>query len=174
MFNSVISGNQAPYGVAVNQIEVGIGSSVSAYASAPSLVSDHPLSPVSGWMRMDPLLGTDGFADAYSKVLDVGGTMVSTRVLFDIQGQQRPEGNAVDIGADEFVPTYQADEDGGPDVNPDIVDTDGDGIPNQWEIAHGLDPNSPNPATDLQSYLDSRDSSGALEVHTPLHITPAG
>ena len=117
---------------------------------------------------MDPLLSTEGFADAYSKVIDAGGTLVSTRVLFDIQGQQRPEGVAVDIGADEFVPTYQTDEDGVPDVNPDIVDTDGDGIPDQWEIAHNLDPEVPNSAADLQAYLDSRDSSGSLEIHTPL------
>ncbi len=172
MFNSVIAGNHAPYGIAINQIEVGAGSSVSASGSAPSLVGDYPLAPISGWIRMDPLLATDGFADAYSKVLDTGGNMATTKVLFDIQGQQRPEGNAVDIGADEFVPTYPSDEDDGSGVNPNIIDSDGDGIPDQWEIANSLDPEVPNSATDLQTYLDSRDTTGELEVHTPLLITP--
>lgn len=74
---------------------------------------------------------------------------------------------AVDVGADEFKSLYPTAEE--PHVNlPHVVDSDGDGIPDDWETANGLDPEVPDSPEDLQGYLDSVAAASALEIHTPL------
>ena len=48
------------------------------------------------------------------------------------------------------------------------MDSDGDGIPDQWEIANSLDPQVADPASDLQDYLNESLNPGDFHVHTPL------
>lgn len=168
MLHSVIDGNRLPRDLPHRQIQDGPGSVISALA--PTMVGDQP-DAYSGWVRMNPQISTEGYADAYSNVVDFAAPLQSTRVLSDIQGNERIEEERVDLGADEFVPSYLPDDDEAPGEST-TIDTDGDGIPNDWETSHNLDPDVPNPESDLQDYLDSRDASSELEVHTPWHLIP--
>ena len=168
LINSVVFGNTGSPNSNYNQIEVGNWSRVIASTIAPSFIGDSPLVPTPGWIRRDPGLTDAGYSvDAYTPVVNAGGIIPSTKVLHDIQGQPRASDNSPDIGADEFVPFY--DDPDETDPAPGVsVDSDGDGIPDQWEIAHGLDPQTPNPASDLQNYLNGSVNLSDLLIHTPL------
>ena len=111
---------------------------------------------------------------ATSPVIDVGETLAQAEE--DADGENRPaDGNGdlvarQDIGYDEFI---DSDRDGLADVieltvshtNPNEPDSDFDGLPDGWEVANALDPNSAvgangasgNPDgdgyTNLQEYL---------------------
>jgi Ca2+-binding RTX toxin-like protein len=48
------------------------------------------------------------------------------------------------------------------------IDTDSDGIPDSWELAHGFNPLVANSSTDLQTYLETAINHSSLQIHTPL------
>ena len=68
-----------------------------------------------------------------SPALDAGVTEGAP--LDDVDGEARPEGDGIDIGYDE------------------LVDTDGDTMPDVWELANGLDPNTDDADGDLDGDL---------------------
>ncbi|MES2996758.1 MAG: hypothetical protein V4733_08105 [Verrucomicrobiota bacterium] len=167
--NSVVAGNTGNPGTINRQIDLNSESLVLASSSCPSFISDAPEAPISGWIVVpDPGLTSAGWVvDAYTPVVDSGGIIPATIVKHDLHGQLRAAGGVPDIGADEFLPLYDDPE--GLDTAPDpSVDSDGDGIPDQWEIAHNLDPQTPNPASDLQDYLNESVNTNDLLIHTPL------
>ena len=79
-----------------------------------------------GNFTSDPKLTAAGYLQAGSPCIDAGTTDGAPDV--DLDGVTRPAGNGVDIGCQEFV------------------DSDGDGIPDNVEIAAGLNPNNPDDA----------------------------
>lgn len=48
-------------------------------------------------------------------------------LVWDADGDFRPQGLKADMGADEYV---------APPINPNPIDTDGDGLPDAWELEH--------------------------------------
>jgi len=136
--------------------------------STPSLNSNHfdsvftysctaPLPSGSGNITNDPRFVDAGITNFYllsdSPCIDSGNNadVVSTN---DLGGNPRILNGVVDMGAFEF-----------------LADTDFDGIPNDWEILYGLDPNASNgPSanadddwmTDLEEYIaDTHPTNGA-------------
>jgi len=169
LINSLVAGNNGQPTTVNKQIAVASGSVIATFAESPSLIGDLPSSPAAGWkfVRNPGLTSTGFIVDAYSAVVNSGGASASTAVLYDIQGHLRSVGGTPDVGADEFIPAYSD----GPEQEPlpDLtVDSDGDGIPDQWELANSLDPEVPNPASDLQDYLNESLNQGGLIIHTPL------
>lgn len=167
--NSVVAGNTSTTTSPYKQITVNSGSSVSTSESSPSLIGNVPQASMPGWIvTNDPGLNSEGYlADSYSEAVNAGGTMDTTIVKYDITGQLRALGGTPDAGADEFVSAYADPEELDPDSS-SSVDTDGDGIPDQWEIGHNLDPNTPNPESDLLAYLNDSANTSDLLIHTPL------
>ena len=106
-----------------------------------------------------PPVHTVSAAEAYQVVLaDVGANVpvrdaVDARIIADVRN-----------GAGRFVDS-QKQVGGWPDYRPGAPprDTDGDGIPDDWETAHGLNPNDPNDAakmrpsgyTAIEEYINS-------------------
>ncbi|MFA6480426.1 MAG: choice-of-anchor Q domain-containing protein, partial [Victivallaceae bacterium] len=80
----------------------------------------------SGNINFDPLLTVNGYLKTGSPCIDAGTSAGAPAT--DIDGVVRPAGSGVDIGCQEFK------------------DTDGDGIPDNVEIAAGLDPYNPSDA----------------------------
>ncbi len=74
----------------------------------------------SGNITSDPLLTLGGYLKVASPCIDAG--LVTGAPTFDLDDIERPVGNGVDMGCYEFK------------------DSDGDGIPDGWEIANGLNP----------------------------------
>lgn len=110
----------------------------------------------------DPIGGTvttDTAIAAYEKVLQSAGASLPKRDSLDARLV-----NDVKNGTGRVVNTIASDG-GLPELNslPAPVDTDGDGIPDDWELANGLDPNdkadgalvSSNGYTNLENYINS-------------------
>ena len=109
----------------------------------------------------NPLLTGDGHLRAGSPCLDSGLSLESIKSDFD--GERRPHGNAIDMGADEFI---DGDDDGLPDwlelqltadkgeLRPDF-DSDHDGLPNLQEYEYSLNQN--NPDTDFDGRWDGEE-----------------
>jgi hypothetical protein len=169
LFNTVIAGNTGTPSAFYQQIAADSMSQVLPSNSCPSLVGDAPPTPTPGWIMVsDPGLTSAGYVqDAYSSVVNSGGGIPSTMVRYDLQGQLRSAGGIPDIGADEFIPEYTDPEEPEPGSG-SSVDSDGDGIPDQWEITHDLDLLTPNPESDLQDYLNESANTSELLIHTPL------
>lgn len=100
---------------------------------------------------------TDSPEDAYKKVLAYGGACnyrdaVDRLVLEDVRNKTASctaDGNKQGyINNPEDILSALPELDGNPypvleeDVSVDVTDTDGDGIPDEWETSHGLDPQS--------------------------------
>ncbi|HEX8369386.1 MAG TPA: pectinesterase family protein [Pyrinomonadaceae bacterium] len=109
---------------------------------------------------------------AYNRVLQLAGSSVrrdsvDARIVSDVQNE---------TGA---LINSQNDVGGYPVLNstPAATDTDGDGIPNDWETMNGLNPNNPNDAamvnasgyTNLETYLN-----GGSLIPTAAAVTVAG
>src|SRR5262249_48420581 len=135
-----------------------------------------------------PTVTTQSASDAYNQVINYVGNSwwnrdpIDARIIGNVQNNAQPAGG---IPATAPVPSELALVTGAAWPNPPTThtagwDTDNDGMPNNWEIAHGLNPNS---ATDfkldadgdgyvnLQEYLDEV---GAFPPPTPLtYVGPA-
>jgi hypothetical protein len=127
---------------------------------------------------------TQPAAAAYDQVMNYVGNWwwnrdpIDSRIISNVQNNTQPAGG---IPATAPVPSELALITGAsPTTRAAGWDTDNDGMPNNWEIAHGLNPNS---ATDfkldadgdgyvnLQEYLDEV---GAFPAPTPLtYVGPA-
>ncbi len=97
-----------------------------------TIVANRNCSPVNldlhgaGNITLDPQLTRGGYLKAASPCIDAG--FADGSLVDDLDGIERPVGNDVDMGCCEFK------------------DSDGDGIPDAWEIANGLNPNDPDDA----------------------------
>ncbi len=100
--------------------------------------------PGEGNVDVDPLLTYDGFLRAGSPCLDLGDpNYVADPNETDVNGEPRVQNGRLDIGSDE------------------LLDTDGDGLPDWWEMIHFgsatvADPNADSDAdgrADLQEYV---------------------
>jgi hypothetical protein len=110
---------------------------------------------------------TEPAADAYAAVLDHAGATrpirdaVDRRIIDHVRaGTAAPgtkQGIITDVNQVGGYPVYA----GRP-----VIDTDGDGIPDDWERAHGLNPNNPTDAaadatgdgyTNIEKYLNGLD-----------------
>lgn len=99
-----------------------------------------------------PLTITDA-ATAYEQVLARAGTTVPKRDAVDervISQVRTGTGGLIDSQAD--VGGWPVLESGSAPI-----DSDGDGIPDEWELAHGLDPKNPKDAREL-------DASGYMQI----------
>ncbi|MFD0676319.1 MULTISPECIES: pectinesterase family protein [unclassified Paenibacillus] len=119
---------------------------------------------------LDPIGGpvnTDTATVAYEKVLQSAGASLPKRDSLDQKIM-----NDVKLGKGRLINTIASDG-GLPELNSAVApnDSDGDGIPDSWEIAHGLNPNlktdgaliSSNGYTNLENYINS------LVVAVPLN-----
>lgn len=99
--------------------------------------------PGIGNISVDPLLWPDGHLSTGSPCIN-SGTATGAPIK-DMDNEARPAGSGYDIGADEYV------------------DTDGQGLPNWWQLKYfgqlGTSPSTqdPNGLTNLQSYQDQLD-----------------
>jgi hypothetical protein len=87
-------------------------------------------------MNADPMFENPAADDFHltsdSPCIDAG--LMTDEPGEDMDGDTRPQGTGIDVGADEYADT---DADGEPDHAD--ADDDNDGLPDSWEAAHGLD-----------------------------------
>ncbi|OCK53456.1 pectate lyase [Chryseobacterium sp. CBo1] len=109
---------------------------------------------------------TDSPKDAYEKILQIGGSSfvrdaVDLRVLKDVKnGIFTYEGS---LGSKNGIIDSQKDVGGFPDLKPGkaLPDSDNDGMPDEWETKHHLDPKKANAnGRDLDKNYDN------IEVYT--------
>jgi hypothetical protein len=102
----------------------------------------------------------DDAAIAYKKVLDGAGASLRRDAI-----DKRIIGYLASLGKDGRIVKTEAEVGGQPTIAPAhaLPDTDGDGIPDAWEISHGLDPKNSkdgnmvskqNNYTNLENYLN--------------------
>jgi probable HAF family extracellular repeat protein len=114
-----------------------------------------------------PRLAYDGYhLTSISPCIDFGISI--TNLIDDIDGESRPQGPGIDIGADEYK---DSDGDALPDwlemlgISEPHGDRDGDNMPNNWEFINGLDPwdddadkdEDSDSFTNYEEYLDDTD-----------------
>ncbi len=110
-------------------------------------VTDQTLTQMASPFNTPPVT-TQTATDAYYQVLDYVGNWWWARDVID----ERVIGNVtnftgVPIGAASPIASeFDAVQNAPMLSHPAGYDTDGDGIPDAWEIMHGLDPNNPNDA----------------------------
>jgi hypothetical protein len=121
-----------------------------------------------GTLFDDPLLSPDGRLTLGSPA---AGAATGSTATVDFEGDPRPlpVGSINDIGADESP----------------LPDSDGDGLPDTWEIAHGLNPNSAvgndgasgdpdaDGATNLQEFQAGTDPQDSDSVPPPVPVAAA-
>ncbi|MDQ7988960.1 MAG: hypothetical protein REI09_04930 [Candidatus Dactylopiibacterium sp.] len=112
-----------------------------------------------------PAVRTDTAPEAYARVLAAAGTTVPARDAVDRRViDQVRTGSGRLIDSQDDVGGWPALAAGTPPA-----DSDGDGIPDAWEIAHGLDPHNPKDATALapSGYMHIEEWFNALADGTP-------
>jgi hypothetical protein len=131
-----------------------------------------------------PSVTTQAAPDAYNQVVNYVGNWwwnrdaIDTRIIGNVQNNTQPAGG---IPATAPVPSELALVTGASPTNRVAGwDSDADGMPNNWEIAHGLNPNSAadfkldldgDGYVNLQEYLDEV---GAFPAPTPIkYVGPA-
>ncbi|UCG46339.1 MAG: right-handed parallel beta-helix repeat-containing protein, partial [Phycisphaerales bacterium] len=154
--NCILWGNLAPEGaqvyVGASQESASISishSDVEGGSAAVHVGSGCELIWGDGNIDVAPLLTADGHLSKSSPCID-GGTLSGAPGV-DRDGDGRPYGTAVDIGADEFIDTdedglpdyWEQDHFGGPGAAIAAIDSDGDGLSNADEYErYGSDPNA--------------------------------
>ena len=112
---------------------------------------------------------THDAATAYERVLDYAGCSLSRDIYDQTLVQEARQGVTL-FGTNGLIDNqYQCEYEDGNNAWPDLAgkpaptDTDGDGMPDAWEIANGLDPNDPEDGnivneegyTNLEVYINS-------------------
>jgi hypothetical protein len=124
-----------------------IGDIYGRVASSSNLISADP--------KFRNLAGGDFHLMSNSPCIDAGAFITDS--ICDMDGEARPYGPAIDMGADEYV------------------DSDQDGLPDEWEVANSLDPHTDDATQDadldgmnnLSEYLagtNPRDSESLLGI----------
>jgi len=124
--NCILWNNDAPTG---NQIYDDAGSSATVTYSN----IDQSGYTTGGNLRKHPRFGAGYHLRADSPCVDQGNT--ASAPVIDIDSESRPQSSAADMGADEFR------------------DSDGDKIPDYWEIVHGLSISTDDSAMDSDGDL---------------------
>ncbi|HVT28507.1 MAG TPA: hypothetical protein VHE81_10885 [Lacipirellulaceae bacterium] len=129
-----------------------------------------------------PAVTTQPAGDAYDQVMNYVGNWwwnrdaIDARIIYNVENNTQPPGG---IPATAPVPSElslvtSAASPAAPTTHPANWDSDGDGMPNWWEIRHGLDANSAADGkldfdsdgyTNVQEYLDEI---GAFPAPTPI------
>ena len=138
-----VGASQEPASMSISYSDVEGGSAAAYVGSGCELIWGE------GNIDGDPLLTADGHLSEDSPCTD-GGTPAGAPSV-DRDGDGRPYGAAVDIGADEFIDTdgdglpdyWEQDHFGGPNAAIPGIDSDGDGLSNSDEYErYGSDPNA--------------------------------
>lgn len=126
LYNNIIWGNSASYGEDIlinNWNDVSVNAHNNDFDPARVTGS---FTNQGGNINVDPLFVDAANGDYHlatgSLCIDSGNNSAPSLPLTDFEGDGRVLGAAVDIGADEFF------------------DSDGDGMPDGWEVSHGLNP----------------------------------
>lgn len=129
-----------------------------------------------GQSSANPLFANAGAGDFHllplSPCIDAG--LLMDDAILDCDGETRPFGATVDLGADEYCDT---DGDAVPDYRD--PDDDNDGMPDEWEKRFGLSPVSNDAAQDpdrdgfdnLAEYVADTDPSRSSSAFPPLALS---
>jgi len=175
--SSVIFGNVGPHGADIHSEE---GAEIyAAYSCIRDIYGS--LTSSNSLIRSDPQFADPAAGDFHllygAPCIDTGDPDYSGSA-FDMDGEPRPFGSAVDMGADEFTDgdgdnmadyweirhfesieamagLEDTDSDGlstfgeyMQQTDPHDTSTDGDGMPDGWEVTHGLNPKGDDAALD--------------------------
>jgi hypothetical protein len=96
-----------------------------------------------------PAVTTQSAPDAYESVIGYVGNwwwnrdMIDQRIISNVQNNTQPAGGVPALApiATELTYVTSGAYPNAPTTHPANWDTDGDGMPNEWEVKHGLNPN---------------------------------
>lgn len=142
-------------------------------------INDYPVNTVTAQEAYEYVIQNAG---ARLPKLDV----VDERIIEDVINRTAPTGSKGSVGlvddpTDTIIPGGSYDERGYPvwesETRAPGYDTDGDGIPDEWETAAGLDPNNPkdalNKAYDGYTWLEAY-ANGALPELADIDVSVSG
>ncbi len=109
---------------------------------------------------------------AYERVLEYSGAclrrdIIDQRIINEVRNKTATYTGSRDTNPRPGIIDTVTDTEGYPDVKSLNAwpDTDGDGIPDVWEIAYGLDPNDPTDAAQINTTVDPNGRYSNLEVY---------
>ncbi len=109
---------------------------------------------------------------AYEQVLEYAGAslrrdIIDQRIVNEVRTKTSTYTGSIDTNPRPGIIDSVRDTEGYPEVKSlkPWVDTDGDGIPDIWEIAYGLDPNDPTDAAQISTDVDPNGRYCNLEVY---------
>ena len=109
---------------------------------------------------------------AYEKVLQYAGAslrrdIIDQRIVKEVRGGTSTWTGSKDEKPRPGIIDTVGDTEGYPEVKSLKAwpDTDGDGIPDIWEEAYGLDPNNPDDAAQISTSVDPNGRYSNLEVY---------